>query len=114
MFLIRRVFHDVSTPVDRQLTCQLDSRCDKAAWVGGFYYAFATLFAQLAITLRLVATSGYVTPTTYHTPRVYAVTGKSRWIASCLYFMSFVQVAVGIGISVYHALHPGMISLSSR
>ena len=28
-----------------------------------FYYTFATLFAQLAITLRLVTTSGYLTPT---------------------------------------------------
>ena len=78
-----------------------------------FYYTFATLFAQLAITLRSVTASVYLTPTADHTLRVYAVTGKSRWIASGLYFMSFVQVAVGIGNSIYHALRPGMISLSS-
>ena len=35
-----------------------------------FYYAFATLFAQLAITLRLVTTSGYLTPTAHHTQGV--------------------------------------------
>ena len=77
------------------------------------YYTFATLFAQLAITLRLVITSGHLMPTAYHTPRVYAVTGKNRWIASCLYFMSFVQAAVGIGVTVYYGVHPGMVSLSS-
>ena len=90
-----------------------DSRCDKTAWFAVFYYTFAMLFAQLAITLRLVAPSGYLTPTTYHTLRVYAVTGKNRWIASCLYFMSLAQAALGIGYSIYHALHPGRIPLSS-
>ena len=35
-----------------------------------FYYAVATLFAQLAITLRLVTTSYYLTLTAYHTQGV--------------------------------------------
>ena len=78
-----------------------------------FYYTFAALFAQLAITLRSVTPSGYITPTAYRTPRVYAVTGKNRWIASCLYLISFVQAAFGIANSVYDALRPGMISASS-
>ena len=77
------------------------------------YYTFATLFAQLAITLRLVATFGYLAPTAYHTPRVYAVTGKNRWIASCLHFMSSVQAAFGISNSIYYGLHPGMVSIPS-
>ena len=75
-----------------------------------FYYAFATLFAQLAITLRLVTTSGHLAPIAYHTPRVYAVTEKSRWVASCLYFMTFVQAALGIANVVYDAMRPGTIS----
>ena len=78
-----------------------------------FYYTFATLFAQLAITLRFVTASDYLTLTAYDTPRVYAVTGKNRWIASCLYFTSFAQAAFGITGSVYYVLHPGMISLLS-
>ena len=89
--------------------CQLDSRCHKTAWLGVFYYVFATLFAQLVITLRSVTPSGYHTPTAYHTLRVYAVTGKNRWIASCLYFMSFVQAAFGTACSIYYSLHPGMV-----
>ena len=92
--------------------CQLNSRCDKTAWLRVFYYTLATPFAQLAITLRLV-NFGHLAITAYHTSRVYAVTGKNRWIASCLYFMSFVQAAVGIGNSIYYGLRPGMISLSS-
>ena len=76
-----------------------------------FYYTFATLFAQLAITLRLVTASSYLTPTAHHTPRVYAVTGKNRWIASCLYSISFVQIAFGIRGTVYYGTHPSMISL---
>ena len=51
------------TEQDRQFTCQLDSRCAKMAWLGVFYYVYATLFAQLAITLRLVTPSGYTTLT---------------------------------------------------
>ena len=78
-----------------------------------FYYTLATLFAQLAITLRLVTTFGYLTPTAYRTHRVYAVTGKNRWIAACLYFMGFVQAAVGIGNTIYYGLHSGTISLFS-
>ena len=78
-----------------------------------FYYTFAALFAQLAITLRLVTPSGHLAPTAYHTPRVYAMTGKNRWIASCLYFMSFVQAVFGLANSVYDALRSGMISASS-
>ena len=38
------------------------------------------------------------------------MTGKNRRIASCLYFMSFVQAAGGIGASVYYALHHSTIS----
>ena len=78
-----------------------------------FYYTFATLFAQLAITLRLVATSAHVMPIAYHIYRVYAVTGKNRWIAFFLYFISLVQAGFGIAGSVYYALRPGMISLPS-
>ena len=74
------------------------------------YYTFATLFAQSAITMRLVTTSGYLEPTAYHTLRVYAVTGRNRWIASCLSFTTFVQVAFGMGCTIYYALHPGTIS----
>ena len=59
----------------------------------------------------LVKTSGYPTLTSYHTPRVYAVTGRNRWIASCLSFMTFVQVAFGTACAIYYALHPGTISL---
>ena len=64
----------------------------------------------MTITLRLVTTSDYLSPTAYHTPRVYAVTGRNRWIASCLSFATFVQVAFGIGCATYYALHPGTIS----
>ena len=76
-----------------------------------FYYTFAMLFAQLAITLRSVTPSDYFTPTAYNTPRVYAVTGKNRRIASCLYFMSFAQTALGIGNTIYYGLHSGTIFL---
>ena len=75
-----------------------------------FYFVVATLFAQLVITPRLVTLSGYLISTAYDTPRVYAVTGKNRWIASCLYFMGFAQAAFGIANSVHYALHPGTIS----
>ena len=113
MSFIRCAFHDAPTLVDRQFTRQLDSRCDKTAWLPALYYTLIVLFAQLAITLRLVTASDRPTPAAYDTPRVYAVTGKKRWIASCLYFMSFVQAGFGIGNSVYYALHPGMVSLPS-
>ena len=76
-----------------------------------FYYTFATLFAQLAITLRSVTASGYLMPTAHDVSRVYAVTGKNRWIVSCLCFISFVQVAFGIRGTVYYGTHPGMNSL---
>ena len=89
--------------------CQPDPRCNKTAWLGVLYYAFATLFAQLVITLRLVTPSHYAL-TAYYILRVYAVTGKNRWIASCLYFMGFAQAAFGIANSVHYALHPGTIS----
>ena len=82
-------------------------------WFGIFYYTFATLFAQLAITLRLVTTSCHLTPIAYHAYRVYAVTGKNRWIAFFLYFMSFVQVGLGVAGSVYSGSHPGVISFPS-
>ena len=55
-------------------------------------------------------TSGHLAPIAYHIPRVYAVTGKSRWVASCLYFMTFVQAAFGIANVVYDASRPGTIS----
>ena len=77
------------------------------------YYVFATLFAQLVITLRLATPSVYLIPTSNHTIRVYAVTGKNRRIAACLYFISFVQAAIGIGTSVYFVLHPGTVTLLS-
>ena len=92
---------------------QLDSRCDKTAWLVIFYYTFATLFAQLTITLRSVPAPDYVTLIAYRTLRVYAVTGKNRWIAFCLYFMSFAQAAFGIASSIYNALHPGRVLLPS-
>ena len=79
-------------------------------WVPALYYSLAALFAQLAITLRSVTTPGYLTPTAYYTPRVYAVTGKNRWIASCVSFTVFVQVAFGMGCVIYYVLHPGTIS----
>ena len=41
------------------------------AWLAMVYYAFTTLFAQLAIMLRLATTSGYFTPTT--SPRTQGV-----------------------------------------
>ena len=78
-----------------------------------FYYTFATLFAQLAITLRSAIVSDHLTPTAYHASRVYAVTGKNRWIAFFLCFMSFAQAAFGIAGSIYFALRPGMTSLPS-
>ena len=73
------------------------------------YYTFATLFAQLAITLRLVTISNYLTLTTHHTPRVYAVTGRNRWIASCLSFTTFVQVGFGMGGAIHYAFQPSMV-----
>ena len=42
---------------------ELDSRCDKTGWLAVLYYVFAALFAQSAITLRLVTASGHHTPT---------------------------------------------------
>ena len=45
------------------------------------------------------------------TPRVYAVTGKNRWIAFCLCFMSFAQASFGIAVSIHITLHSGTISL---
>ena len=93
--------------------CQLDSRCDKSAWVPMFYYTFATLFAQLPITLRSVTASDYLIQPPYHTLRVYAVTGKNRRIAFCLCFISFAQAAFWIAGSVHFALRPGMISFPS-
>ena len=93
---------------------QLGSRCDKTAWLVVFYYTFATLFAQLVITLRSVPAFDYYTPIVYHTPRVYAVTGKNRWVAFYLSLVSFAQVAFGIGGSVYYALRPGIVSASSH
>jgi hypothetical protein len=104
---------DVRFMVSQLFPCQRDSRCEGAVWIPTLYYTFATLFAQLAITLRLVTTSCQLTPTAYDAPRVYAVTGRNRWIASCLYFTSFVQVAVGIGSSIRYRLRPGTISHSS-
>ena len=86
MSFIRCAFHDAPTLVDRQFTRQLDSRCDKTAWLPTLYYTLIVLFAQLAITLRLVTASDRPTPTAYDAPRVYAVTGKNRWIAACLYY----------------------------
>ena len=77
-----------------------------------FNYVSTTLFAQLAVTLRSVTASDYLTSTAYHAPRVYAVTGRSHWIAFCLYSMSFVQAAFGTATVIYYAIHPGMISLS--
>ena len=46
-----------------------------------------------------------------HAPRVYAVTGKNRWIAFCLCFMSFAQAGFGIAGSIYVTPRPGTISL---
>ena len=40
------------------------------------------------------------------------MTGKNRWIASCLYFTSFVQAAIRIGASVYYALHSGTMAVA--
>ena len=60
--------------------------------------------------VELVKTSGYLMLTAYHTHRVYAVTGRNRWIASCLSFITFVQVAFGTVCAIYYALHPGTIS----
>ena len=68
------------------------------------------MFAQLAITLKL-ATVSILPHQPPNTPRVYAVTGKSYWIASCLSFMSFAQAALGIAELIRAALRPGMISL---
>ena len=73
------------------------------------YYTFATFFAQIAITLRLVTPSVYLVTAADHTSRVYAVTGKNRWIASCLSFTTFAQVAFGTGCAIYYGLHPGTI-----
>ena len=81
--------------------------------LGLLYYAFATLFAQLAITLRLVTIPGCLIPTAYQAPRVYAVTGKNRWIAFWLCFMSFVQVGYAMAGTIHFASRPGMISLQS-
>ena len=64
----------------------------------------------MAITLRLVTTSAYILPTADHTLRVYAVTGRNRWIASCQSFTTFVQVGFGTGSAIYYALHHGTIS----
>ena len=75
-----------------------------------FYYTFTTLLGQLVITLRLVTTSCHLKLFANHAYRVYAVTGKNRWIAFCLYFMSFGQVGFGIAGLVYYGSHPGMIS----
>ena len=75
------------------------------------YYVFATLFAQLAITLRLATPSDYHTPATLREPRVYAVTGQNRWIAFCLSLVTFVQAAFGMTTAIYFAFRPGMVSL---
>jgi len=67
------------------------SMCDKTAWLHSFYYMFATLFAQAAITLR-----------------VYAVTGKNRWIGACLCSVSFVEFVFGIYLAIRFSLQPAL------
>ncbi|KAF9643927.1 hypothetical protein BDM02DRAFT_3191081 [Thelephora ganbajun] len=82
-------FGEIVPTVPQFLCCS--SWCDKTAWFSTFYFTFATLFAQVAITLR-----------------IYAVTGNSRWIASCLYFMTLVQFAFGIYLAIWFALRPAL------
>ena len=64
----------------------------------------------MAITLRLATVSSHLIPTAFHTLRVYAVTGRNRWIASCLSFTTFVQAAFGTACTIFYSLHPGTIS----
>jgi len=65
------------------------SMCDKTAWLHVFYFTLATLFSQIAITLR-----------------VYAVTGNSRWICTCLSFMTLVQFSFGMYFAIRLSLQP--------
>jgi len=65
--------------------------CDKTSWLHVFYFTLATLFAQVAITLR-----------------VYAVTGNNRWIRNSLSFITVVQFGFGMYGAVRFSLQPAL------
>ena len=72
------------------------------------YFTFAMLFAQVVVTLRFVAASTLsLFPTaTHYIPRVYAVTGKNRRIASYLTSVALIQFAFGIYLTIRFGLLP--------
>ena len=78
-------------------------RCGKIPWFPVFYITFATLFAQAVITLRFVVVL-VVLPKRPTVNRIYAVTGNNRLIAASLSFMTFVQFAFGMYVSIRFAL----------
>ncbi|KAF9783421.1 hypothetical protein BJ322DRAFT_151163 [Thelephora terrestris] len=65
--------------------------CDKTAWFAMCYFTFATLFAEVVITLR-----------------IWVITWKSRRIAFCLSFMTLAQFTFGMYLTVFSALRPAV------
>jgi len=63
--------------------------CQRTAFLEVVYFTLITLFAHIVLTLR-----------------VYAVTGKNKWIAGSLYGLTIVQLGVGAYLCVYSFLDP--------
>jgi len=68
------------------------SQCDRTGWFSAFYFSSVTLFAQLAITLR-----------------VYAVTRNNRIVVSYLSFITFVQAVFGAYLAIYFSSRPATV-----
>lgn len=62
--------------------------CSRTASLEVIYFTFITLLAHIVLTLR-----------------VYAVTGKNKWIAGGLYGLTILQLGVGLYLCVYSSLH---------
>jgi len=67
------------------------SMCNHTAWLHSFYYTLVSVFAQMAITLR-----------------VYAVTGKNRWMGASLSMVTFAQFVFTMYLGVRFALEPAL------
>lgn len=65
--------------------------CERTVFLEVVYFTSVTLVAHTVLSLR-----------------VYAVTGKNRWIAGGLYALTILQFGVGVYLCVYSFLHPRM------
>jgi len=63
--------------------------CNRTVFLEVGYFALITLFAHTVLSLR-----------------VYAITGKNRWISGGLYGLTILQFGVGVYLCVYSSLHP--------